>query len=174
MSQVLQMDEPRRRYAGELSGLDLRYDLSPAGRDTADPDAGGTADTVHPLVGRRMPDLDLDTADGPRRVYALLHQARPALLNLGEPGALARWAETSVPGTGPAGDAGRVPVTDAVCPGPWELPVLGPVPAPGAVLIRPDGYVAWAGDPAVNEHGADSGGLGAALAAWFGVTSVPA
>ena len=37
-----------------------------------------------------MPDLDLDTADGPLRIYALLHEARPVLLNLGEPGGLRR------------------------------------------------------------------------------------
>jgi 2-polyprenyl-6-methoxyphenol hydroxylase-like FAD-dependent oxidoreductase len=174
MAEVLQMDEPRRRYAGELSGLDLRYDLSPAGLAAASPDAGGTAGPVHPLVGRRMPDLDLETAGGPRRVYSLLHQARPALLNLGQPGALARFAGTSGPGLGQAGGTRRVPVTDAACPGPWELPVLGPVPAPAAVLIRPDGYVAWAGDPAAGEPGADCGGLGGALAAWFGVASDPA
>ena len=134
LSELLKMDEPRKRYAGMMSGLDVRYDLG-----------GG-----HPLLGRRMPDLDLDTAEGPRRVFRLLHEARPVLINLGEPGALdiSPWAE-------------RVPRVDARYTGAWELPVLGAVPAPAAVLIRPDGYVAWVGD------GTD-GGLRDALALWFG------
>ena len=72
MSELLAMDEPRKRYAGMMSGLDIHYDLG----------AG------HPLLGRRMPDLDLVTESGPRRVFTLLHDARPVLLNLGEPGAL--------------------------------------------------------------------------------------
>ena len=119
MSELLAMDEPRKRYAGMMSGLDIHYDLG----------AG------HPLLGRRMPDLDLVTADGPRRVFTLLHDARPVLLNLGEPGALdiAPWAD-------------RVQRVDARYAGVWELPVLGAVAAPTAVLIRPDGYVAWVGD----------------------------
>ena len=73
------MDEPRRRIAGMLSGLDVHYDLGEG----------------HPLLGRRMPDLDLDTADGPTRVFALLHDARPVLLDLGEPGGfdIAPWAD---------------------------------------------------------------------------------
>jgi 3-(3-hydroxy-phenyl)propionate hydroxylase len=134
MSELLSMDEPRKRYAGMLSGLDIRYDLGEG----------------HPLLGRRMPDLDLATAGGPLRVFTLLHDARPVLLNLGEPGGLdiTPWAD-------------RVRLADAQYAGPWELPVLGPVTAPAAVLIRPDGYVAWAGDP-------PHPGLPDALATWFG------
>jgi len=119
MSELLSMDEPRKRIAGMISGLDIHYDLGEG----------------HPLLGRRMPDLDLVTADGPRRVFTLLHHARPVLLNFGEPGGLdvTGWAD-------------RVQLVDAKHAGPWELPVLGAVTAPPAVLIRPDGYVAWAGD----------------------------
>jgi hypothetical protein len=128
------MDEPRRRLAGVISGLDIHYDLGEG----------------HPLLGRRMPDLDLVTADGPLRVFELLHDARPVLLNLGEPGGfdLTRWAD-------------RVQPIDAEYVGTWELPVLGAVTAPTAVLIRPDGYVAWVGD---QTHL----GLAEALTTWFG------
>jgi 2-polyprenyl-6-methoxyphenol hydroxylase-like FAD-dependent oxidoreductase len=135
MSELLSMDEPRRRLAGTMSGLDLHYDLG-----------GG-----HPLLGRRMPDLDLVTAGGPLRVFTLLHGARPVLLNLGEPGRLdvAPWAD-------------RVQSIDAEYAGVWELPVMGAVTAPTAVLIRPDGHVAWVG-----EHRGDVG-LVDALTSWFG------
>jgi hypothetical protein len=134
MSELLQMDEPRKRYAGMMSGLDVHYDLGEG----------------HPLLGRRMPDLELVTKNGPLRVFALLRDARPVLLDLGEPGALdiAPWAD-------------RVQRVDAEYAGAWELPVLGAVAAPDAVLIRPDGYVAWVGD------GTDLG-LADALATWFG------
>ena len=134
MSELLKMDEPRKRYAAMMSGLDVRYDLG----------AG------HPLLGRRMPDLDLVTESGPRRVFTLLHAGRPLLLNLGEPGALdiAPWAN-------------RVQRIDARYAGAWELPVLGAVAAPSAVLIRPDGHVAWVAD------GTDHG-LRDALTTWFG------
>jgi 3-(3-hydroxy-phenyl)propionate hydroxylase len=134
MAVLLSMDEPRRHIAAMLCGLDVHYDLGEG----------------HPLLGRRMPDLDLVTADGPRRVYTLLHEATPVLLNLGEPGGLdiTAWA-------------GRVRLIDAGCVGPWELPVLGAVAAPSAVLIRPDGHVAWVGD------GTDRG-LRDALTTWFG------
>jgi 3-(3-hydroxy-phenyl)propionate hydroxylase len=128
------MDEPRKRLAGIISGLDIHYDLGEG----------------HPLLGRRMPDLDLVTADGPLRVFTLLHNAKPVLLNLGDPGGfdIASWAD-------------RVQLIDAQYVGLWELPVLGPVTAPTAVLIRPDGYVAWVGD------GTDTG-LRDALTTWFG------
>ena len=139
MAELLQMDEPRKRYAGMMSGLDVHYDLG----------AG------HPLLGRRMPDLDLITASGPRRVFTLLHDARPVLLDLGEPAALdiTRWAD-------------RVRRIDARYAGAWRLPVLGTVAAPAAVLIRPDGYVAWAG-------GGTDHGLCDALTTWFGPPALP-
>jgi 2-polyprenyl-6-methoxyphenol hydroxylase-like FAD-dependent oxidoreductase len=119
MSELLSMDEPRKRFAAMMSGLDVHYDLGEG----------------HPLLGRRMPDLDLVTAKGPLRVFTLLHAARPVLLNLGEPGGcdITPWAD-------------RVQVIDATYGGTWELPVLGAVTAPTAVLIRPDGYAAWVGD----------------------------
>jgi 2-polyprenyl-6-methoxyphenol hydroxylase-like FAD-dependent oxidoreductase len=134
MSELLEMDEPRKRYAAMMSGLDVHYDLGEG----------------HPLLGRRMPDLEVVTESGPRRVFTLLHDARPVLLDLGEPGALdiAPWAA-------------RVQRVDARYAGVWELPVLGAVSAPTAVLIRPDGYVAWASD------GTDQG-LRDALTTWFG------
>jgi 2-polyprenyl-6-methoxyphenol hydroxylase-like FAD-dependent oxidoreductase len=134
VSELAKMDEPRRQLAGIISGLDIHYDLGEG----------------HPLLGRRMPDLDLVTADGPLRVFELLHGAKPVLLNLGEPGGfeIAPWAD-------------RVQLIDASYEGEWELPVLGAVSAPTAVLIRPDGYVAWVGE------GTDSG-LADALTTWFG------
>jgi hypothetical protein len=136
MSELLSMDEPRKRFAAMMSGLDIHYDLGEG----------------HPLLGRRMPDLDLITAHGPLRVFTLLHNARPVLLllNLGEPGAfdITPWAD-------------RVQLIDAKYEGPWELPAIGAVTAPSAVLIRPDGYVAWVGD-------LTQLGLVDALTTWFG------
>ena len=134
MSELLGMNEPRKRYAAMISGLDIRYDLGDG----------------HPLLGRRMPDLDLVTADGPVRAFTLLQRARPVLLNLSEPGGfdITPWA-------------GRVELTDAKHAGKWEVPVLGAVTAPTAVLIRPDGYVAWVGD-------LTQLGLVDALTTWFG------
>jgi 2-polyprenyl-6-methoxyphenol hydroxylase-like FAD-dependent oxidoreductase len=133
-SELLSMDEPRRHLAAELSGLGVHYDLGEG----------------HLLLGRRMPDLDLVTAGGPLRVFTLLHEARPVLLNLGEPGGLdiTPWED-------------RVQLVDAGYAGSWELPVLGAVTAPTAVLVRPDGYVAWVGDRT-------QVGLADALTTWFG------
>jgi 3-(3-hydroxy-phenyl)propionate hydroxylase len=134
VSELATMNEPRKRLAGLISGLDIHYDLGEG----------------HPLLGRRMPDLDLATADGPRRAFTLLHEAVPVLLNLGGAGAvdITPWA-------------GRVRLVEAAYDGPWELPVLGAVAAPTAVLLRPDGYVAWVGE------GTD-GGLRDALTTWCG------
>ncbi len=134
VSELVAMDEPRKRLAGLISGLDIHYELGEG----------------HPLLGRRMPDLDIVTADGSLRVFTMLHDAKPVLLNLGEPGGLdiAPWAD-------------RVQLINAAYTGPWELPVLGPVTAPPAVLIRPDGYVAWVGDGTAT-------GLRDALTTWFG------
>jgi 3-(3-hydroxy-phenyl)propionate hydroxylase len=137
IAELLNADEPRTRFAARMSGLDIHYDLGEG----------------HPLLGRRMPDLDLVTADGSLRVFTLLHHARPVLLNLGEPGGfdIAPWAD-------------RVQLIDAEYVGTWELPALGEVAAPTAVLIRPDGYVAWVGD-------LSQVGLADALTTWFGPPS---
>ncbi len=134
VSELLSMDEPRKRFAAMMSGLDIHYDLGEG----------------HPLLGRRMPDLDLVTADGPLRVFTLLHDARPVLLDLGEPGGfdITPWAD-------------RVQLVDATYDGTWELPAIGAVTAPTAVLIRPDGYVAWVGE-------GTQLGLADALTTWFG------
>jgi 3-(3-hydroxy-phenyl)propionate hydroxylase len=137
MTGLLSMDEPRRRIAGMLSGLDIHYDFG----------AG------HPLLGRRMPDLDLHTADGSTRVFTMLHDARPVLLNLGEPDGL---------DTAPWGS--RIRLVNATHDGVWDLPVIGEVAAPVAVLIRPDGHVAWTGELSDPE-------LPRALATWFGVAT---
>ena len=134
MSELLSMDEPRKLVAAMMSGLDIHYDLGEG----------------HPLLGRRMPDLDLVTANGPLRVFTQLHDARPVLLNLGAPGGfdITPWAD-------------RVQLIDAKYVGTWELPAVGAVTAPTAVLIRPDGYVAWVGD-------LTQLGLADALTTWFG------
>jgi 2-polyprenyl-6-methoxyphenol hydroxylase-like FAD-dependent oxidoreductase len=134
ISDLLSMDEPRRSFAAMMSGLDIHYDLGEG----------------HPLLGRRIPDLDLTTANGPLRLYSLLHDARPVLLNLGEPGGfdVTPWAD-------------RVRLIDAQYHGMWELPAVGEVAAPSAVLIRPDGYVAWVGEGRRQ-------GLTEALTTWFG------
>jgi 3-(3-hydroxy-phenyl)propionate hydroxylase len=131
---LLKMEEPRKHIAGMMSGLDIRYDLGQG----------------HPLLGRRMPDLDVVTASGPRRVYSYLHKVRPILINFGGPGAV---------DTGQS--LGRVQQVGATYSGTWELPVLGEVAAPTAVLVRPDGYVAWVGEGTAE-------GLREALTTWFG------
>jgi len=134
VADLVKLDEPRKRYGAMISGLEIRYNLGDG----------------HPLLGRRMPDLDLVTANGPLRVFTLLHGARPVALHFGEPGgfAITPWAD-------------RVQLIDAGCAGPWELPVVGAVAAPTAVVIRPDGYVAWVGDGTQR-------GLADALTTWFG------
>ncbi len=134
---MLGFDGPRRTVAGLISGLDVAYD----------------AGEGHPLLGRRMPDLDIVTPDGPQRVYSLLQGARPLLLDLGDPGSIdiAPWAD-------------RVQHVAAEHNGSWELPVLGTVSAPTAVLVRPDGHVAWVGNGALT-------GLTEALTHWFGNTT---
>jgi 3-(3-hydroxy-phenyl)propionate hydroxylase len=128
------MDEPRRKFGAMMSGLDIHYDLGKG----------------HPLLGRRMPDLDLVGGGGEVRVFSLLHGARPLFLNLGEPGGfdIAPWGD-------------RVQSVEASYDGRWELPGIGEVTAPAAVLVRPDGYVAWVGE-------SSDVGLMDALTTWFG------
>jgi len=134
VGELLKMDEPRKQIAAELSGLGIHYNLGEG----------------HPLLGRRMPDLDLVCANGPLRVFTLLHKARPVLINFGAPGGfdISPWAD-------------RVQLIDAEYAGKWELPAVGAVTAPNAVLVRPDGYVAWVG------YGTQLG-LNEALTTWFG------
>ena len=134
MSERLSIDEPRRRIAAMMCGLDIHYDLGDG----------------HPLLGRRMPDLDVLTPAGTVRVFTFLHDARAVLLNLAEPSGfdITPWAH-------------RVVAIDAEYAGTPEIPVLGQISAPAAVLIRPNGHVAWVGD------GTDTG-LRHALTTWFG------
>jgi len=134
LSEIMNLEEPRKRYAAMMSGFDVRYDCGDG----------------HPLLGRRMPDLELSTPRGTERVFALLAEAKPILLNLRKPGAcdVTGWSD-------------RVRLIDARYSGAWELPVIGAVAPPSAVLLRPDGHVAWVGD------GTDLG-LAAALNRWFG------
>jgi 2-polyprenyl-6-methoxyphenol hydroxylase-like FAD-dependent oxidoreductase len=134
-AELLGMDEPRRRFAAMMSGLDIHYDLGEG----------------HPLLGRRMPDLDLVSAEGPLRAFTLLHDALPVLIDFDEPGTfeIAPWAD-------------RVQRSDARYAGAWELPAIGTVSAPTAVLVRPDGYVAWVGQDRSRV------GLADALTTWFG------
>ena len=134
VSEMLKFDQVRGQMTADLSGLDIRY-------------GGGEG---HPLVGRRMPDLDLVSGTGTLRLFTLLHDARPLLLNLGELKTIdiGKWAD-------------HVRTVDAQCSEHWEVPVIGAVTAPNAVLVRPDGYVAWAGDPTAPE-------LTDALGVWFG------
>jgi 2-polyprenyl-6-methoxyphenol hydroxylase-like FAD-dependent oxidoreductase len=138
LSEVLVLDQPRQHIAAMMSGLDIQYDLGEG----------------HPLLGRRMPDVDLVTSDGTTRLFVLLHKARPLLLNLGEPNSidLTGWQD-------------RVDLVQGRSEGPWELPLLDPIACPTAVLIRPDGHVAWVGEDGRS-------GLRGALAAWFGPASV--
>ncbi len=134
VAEFLKLEEVRRQVAAEILGLNVHYDLGEG----------------HPLLGRRMPDLDLITANGPLRLFTLLHKARPVLINFGEAASfdIAPWAD-------------RVPLIDAKYAGAWELPAIGVVAAPTSVLVRPDGYVAWVGD-------LTQPGLADALTTWFG------
>lgn len=135
---LLSIDEARRRIAGMMCGLDIAHDL-------------GQPVDAHPLVGRRLPDVDLAVADAREavRAYELLHEARWLLLILNGDAA----PDTTLPD--------RVRVVEAGHDDAWELPVIGEVDAPGSVLVRPDGHVAWVGDPS-------DASFAPALHRWFG------
>jgi hypothetical protein len=134
LGEVLQMDEPRKHIAGMMSGLDIRYELGQG----------------HPLLGRRMPDLDIDAEGGRCRVFDLLRTAQPVLLD---------FDATRAIDINPWSD--RVRHVHAKYTGEWELPVIGEVRSPTAVLIRPDGHVAWVAEGAETD-------LRNALLTWFG------
>lgn len=131
------MEEPRKRIAGKISGLDIHYDLGEG----------------HPLLGRRMPDLELNVGRERRSVYSYLYAAKPVLFSFGDPIAddVNGWTD-------------RVQHAEVSFEGEWKLPVLGKVTAPNAVLVRPDGYVAWVDD-------GDHVGLTDALTKWFGASA---
>jgi FAD binding domain len=132
--------EPGRlRQIGELiEGSDVRY---PMPSDSYLMTAG--SGQPHPLLGRLMPDLPLETAGGGTRIAELMRAARGVLLDLS-------------PDFEVAGGAGRVSVVTA-------RSVAQPAPA-AALLIRPDGYVAWAAGPGAPGPAA---GLTEALRTWF-------
>ncbi|MCA1394041.1 FAD-dependent monooxygenase [Bradyrhizobium sp. IC3123] len=134
IAELLAMDEPRQRLGAMMSGLDIAYDLGEG----------------HALLGRRMPDLDLVAGGQKLRLFTLLHGARGVLLNFGQPGGLDISLSTE-----------RIGIVDADYDGPWLLPAIGEVAAPSAVLVRPDGHVAWVGD-------GSGRGLAEALTRWFG------
>ena len=133
---LLAVPEARRVLAGEMTQLGLRYDFGEG----------------HPLLGRRMPDLEVRSDDSPVRVYSMMHRAQALLIDLRGGLDIGGWSD-------------RVRTVRASYDGPWDLPVLGEVKAPSAVLVRPDGYVAWVGE------GTDAG-LAEALTRWFGPPAV--
>jgi 2-polyprenyl-6-methoxyphenol hydroxylase-like FAD-dependent oxidoreductase len=134
IAELLTMHEPRTRIAAMMCGLDIHYDLGEG----------------HPLLGHRAPDLNLQVPSGPARLFTLLHHAQGVLLKFGGQTwdfDLTSWSD-------------RVSMFDVQYSGAWNLPVIGEVEAPQAVLVRPDGYVAWVGDGSTS-------GLPDALDRWF-------
>ncbi|GHA42183.1 putative monooxygenase [Streptomyces tauricus] len=136
---LIAFDDVNRYLAGMLTALDIRYPL----------------DGDHPLTGRRVPDADLKTPEGATRVHELLHTARPVLLDL----------RGSAEVAAVAGEwAGLVDLVEARSDDDWRVPAVGRIPAPAALLIRPDGHVAWASAA----DAPDTSALRTALATWLG------
>jgi 3-(3-hydroxy-phenyl)propionate hydroxylase len=139
--ELMVFDDVNRRLRHMLNALDIRYPV----------------DGDHPLEGRRVPDADLDTSDGPTYVYALLHTARPVLLDLRGSAEVAAAVK---------GWSDRVDLVEARSEDDhWTVPGIGEIPAPAALLVRPDGHVAWAAAPGGTP---DLSALRTALTTWFG------
>ncbi|WP_308190809.1 FAD-dependent monooxygenase [Streptomyces sp. HPF1205] len=132
LAELIAGEATRAHLAGMISGLDVRY---PVG------------DGDHPLLGARLPDEPLTTDAGQVTCGELLRGGGGLLLDLATaPQAHLRWL------AGMWGD--RVTTVSA------RPPATGPLAAPAALLVRPDGHVAWAGQ--------DPGDALAALRRWFG------
>ncbi|PWI09315.1 hypothetical protein DIZ27_18590 [Streptomyces sp. NWU339] len=137
---LMVFDDVNRYLRHLLNALDIRYPV----------------DGDHPLEGRRVPDADLNTSEGPVYVYELLHAARPVLLDLRGSAEVAAAAK---------GWADRVDLVEARSEDDhWPVPAIGEIPAPTALLIRPDGHVAWA----TADGAPDASALRTALTTWFG------
>jgi 2-polyprenyl-6-methoxyphenol hydroxylase-like FAD-dependent oxidoreductase len=156
LGELMQFPEPLRHIGMIMEGSDVRYQMP-----------NGPA-RPHPLAGRFAPDLRLDTGGGVTRVAELVRAARGVLLDLSgcgdvagsfAPGGSLTGALTanSALVSAASGWPGRVSVTAA-------RPLAQPAPA-AAMLIRPDGYVAWAAGPETADL---AGGLPEALRTWFG------
>ncbi|MGW2697460.1 FAD-dependent monooxygenase [Streptomyces sp. NPDC001296] len=135
VADLMELAEVRRHLAGMVSGLDIRYDVGPG---------------THPLLGARIPKRDLRGPCGATTTIAHLRTARGVLLDLADDPQLRRAAEPW---------ADRVEVVTAA---PHRLPRGCPLAGTAAVLLRPDGYVAWT-DPGCAS-------LPDALARWFGTS----
>ncbi|MEU9284400.1 FAD-dependent monooxygenase [Streptomyces sp. NPDC048275] len=159
LTELVTLDGVRQHLAGMISGLGIRYDVEGDGRD-GDQDFGvGVANGVgvgsetrpeaHPLLGRRLPDAWLEPVEGGarRRTTELLRTGRGLLLSLDGDGARALRAATA-------------PWSDRVTFAEGRPASGGPIPAGRALLVRPDGYVAWTGSA--------PDGLPEALTRWFG------
>ncbi|GII03909.1 FAD-dependent monooxygenase [Planobispora takensis] len=156
-AELLRERDNVQHIADLMSGADIRYDM-------------GSGD-VHPLTGRWAPDLTLETGDGPVRLAELTGDARPLLLDLTPGGSLAG----EISGWHDRVDAVSARPHDSAGPNGSTRPrdSAGPNgPAPAALLLRPDCYVAWACDsshPGAEERLA----LRTALEHWFGTAAVP-
>ncbi|MTE20988.1 SDR family oxidoreductase [Streptomyces sp. TRM43335] len=135
--ELIPYEDVRRHLAGVVSGLDIRY---------------GAGDG-HPLTGTRLPHVELAGPHGPLSTPTLLRAARGVLLVLTDDPAL-RTETLAV--ARPWAHAVDATVAAAVAD--------GPLAGSHAVLVRPDGHVAWVG----SETTAPTAGLTEALRRWFG------
>ena len=146
LTELLAYDDVKRHIAGRVSHLDIRYDTGPGS---------------HPLLGRSLPARNWRTAAGKTTTAELLHSGQGVLLDL-------RAERPDAAGTPQLADAAtgwkdRVTTVTAV---PETTGEADPLTGTGALLVRPDGYVAWAAG--VSETGAGAASPDAALRRWFG------